>query len=198
MPHMPGTPTGSANTILIVIRGNSGSGKSSVARELQRRHGRGCALVEQDYLRRIMLRERDLPGGAAPALIAQTVRAALDHGYHVVLEGILRSDHYGDMLAGLRDHRGSTCVVYLDVPLDETLRRHRVRPQAGEFTTADMRSWYRLHDVLRVPGELVLPQNLSIEEAVAAIATAAGLPLAGRTGDFLPLGRGPRSGEDAG
>jgi len=34
--------------------------------------------AERDYLRRIMLRERDLPGGAAPLLIAQTIRAALD------------------------------------------------------------------------------------------------------------------------
>jgi uridine kinase len=35
-------------TKLIVIRGNSGSGKSSVAREVRHRYGRGCALVEQD------------------------------------------------------------------------------------------------------------------------------------------------------
>jgi len=30
--------------------------------------------VEQDYLRRIVLRERDKPGGVAPALIGHTVR----------------------------------------------------------------------------------------------------------------------------
>jgi uridine kinase len=44
---------------LVVIRGNSGSGKSTVTRELRHRYGRGCALVEQDYLRRMVLRERD-------------------------------------------------------------------------------------------------------------------------------------------
>jgi predicted kinase len=187
MPHMPGTPTGSADTILIVVRGNSGSGKSSIARELQRRHGRGCALVEQDYLRRIVLRERELPGGAAPALIAQTVRAALDHGYHVVLDGILRADLYAATLTALvTDHRGSTTMVYLDVPLAETLRRHRTLPQADLFTAEDMRGWYRPRDLLGVPGEVVLPEGTGLDEAVTTIAAAAGLPLTGRTEDFLP------------
>lgn len=51
------TPTGSPETILVYIRGNSGSGKSSIARALRHRHGCGCALVEQDHLRRILLRD---------------------------------------------------------------------------------------------------------------------------------------------
>ncbi len=54
-------PTGSPDTILVCIRGDSGSGKSSIARDLRRQHGRGCALVEQDYLRHILLRERSPP-----------------------------------------------------------------------------------------------------------------------------------------
>lgn len=122
-------PIGSARTNLVVIRGNSGSGKSSIARQLRLRCGRGYALVEQDYLRRIVLRERDEPGGLAPALIEHTVRFALDHDYHVILEGILFSGRYGDMIAAVRRaHRGRTFVYYLDVSLAETLRRHATRP----------------------------------------------------------------------
>ncbi|WP_442941161.1 AAA family ATPase [Nocardia sp. NBC_00403] len=50
---------------LIVIRGNSASGKSTVARALQCRFGRGtCVLVSQDTIRREMLRgnEQNRPG----------------------------------------------------------------------------------------------------------------------------------------
>jgi predicted kinase len=54
-------------TRLIVIRGNSASGKSAVAAEIRRRHGRGLAIVGQDNLRRQVLRERDVPGQRAPA-----------------------------------------------------------------------------------------------------------------------------------
>ena len=59
------TPTGTSATRLIVLRGNSGSGKSTVARAVRERYGRGCALVEQDYLRRIVLRELDGDGGGS-------------------------------------------------------------------------------------------------------------------------------------
>jgi 2-phosphoglycerate kinase len=57
---------------LIVIRGNSGSGKSAVAAEIRRRYGRGLALVGQDNLRRHVLREHDVAGGANIDLIDLT------------------------------------------------------------------------------------------------------------------------------
>jgi predicted kinase len=181
-------PTGSDSTILVVIRGNSGSGKSSIARQLQARHGRGCAWVEQDYLRRIVLRERDKPGGLAPVLVDQTVRTALDHGYHVVLDGILHAGRYAPMLTSLcHDHRGRTTVFYLDVSLTETLRRHQTRPQADQFSAADMRGWYLPRDLLGVNGEHVLHENTGLQEAVHLIAATAGLPLHERHDDFLPL-----------
>jgi predicted kinase len=179
--------TGHAHTVLIVLRGNSGSGKSTIARDLQLRHGRGCALVQQDHLRRVVLRERDRPGGIAPALIAHTARFALDHGYHVVVEGIMTSGRYRDMLAELcRSHRGRTGVFYLNVSLEETLRRHQTRPQAAEFTAEHMRGWYTPRDVLGLPGECTLPESTTVEEAVVRIATTAGLPLLGGDDDVLP------------
>jgi hypothetical protein len=71
---------------------NSGSGKTTTAREVRHRYGRGCAL-EQDYLRRTMLREHDTSRAnpVAPAFITATARNALDLGYHVVMEGILHT-----------------------------------------------------------------------------------------------------------
>ncbi|EEP73563.1 hypothetical protein MCAG_03890 [Micromonospora sp. ATCC 39149] len=181
-------PTGSPDTILVCVRGNSGSGKSSIARELRRRHGRGCALVEQDYLRRIVLRERDKPGGAAPALIAQTVRFALDHGYHVVLDGIMHSDRYRNMLTALRDdHQGRSLFCYLDVSLPETLRRHLTRPQASDFTAEQMSGWYVARDILGWPDELILAETTTLEGTVEVIAAAAGLPQTGRDDDLLPI-----------
>ena len=124
---------------LIVIRGNSGSGKSSVAREVRRRYGRGCALIEQDYLRRIVLREHDSDGigPVAPAFIAATARTALELGYHVVLEGILHTARYADALHALIDqHPGPSHVFYLDVDFDETVRRHHTRPEPIPVTGA--------------------------------------------------------------
>ncbi|HZM77806.1 MAG TPA: hypothetical protein VFC19_18975 [Candidatus Limnocylindrales bacterium] len=73
-------------------------------------YGRGCALIEQDYLRRIILREHDgnASSGIAPGFIVNAARFALGHGYHVVLEGILATLRYGEALRGLIDcHAGA-------------------------------------------------------------------------------------------
>jgi predicted kinase len=162
---MPGHPR------LIVLRGNSGSGKTSVAREVRRRYGRGCALIEQDHLRRVVLREHDgIPGGLAPRLIETTVRTALEGGYHVVLEGILHARIYGAMLRELiANQPGTGHVFYLDVSLPETVRRHASRPQAGDFTAAQMREWYEPRDLLGVAGEQVVPESSTFAQTVEAI-----------------------------
>ena len=118
---------------LVVIRGNSGSGKTTLARDLQLAMGRGTANIGQDHVRRVILREHDRMGGDNIGLIAQTVRYCLAMGYHVIVEGILYSDHYRSMLCELIDeHAGPSHVFYLDVSLDETLRRHASRPMAAE------------------------------------------------------------------
>ncbi|WP_285900043.1 kinase [Frankia sp. R82] len=167
---------GSAATTLVVIRGNSGSGKSSVARSLRAQAGRGVAWVEQDYLRRVLLRERDRPGGVAPGLIEQTVRFCLDHGYHVLLEGILAASSHSKMISGLlRAHRGRSFVFYLDVSFEETLRRHATRPQAAEFSGEDMRGWYLARDLLGVDGERVVPEHFTLARTVAFLRNTTGL-----------------------
>jgi hypothetical protein len=115
------------------------------------------------------------PTRLAPALIAQTVRFALDHHRHVVLEGILAAARYRDTITDLvRSHRGQSHVFYLDVSLDESLRRHATRPQAADFTGAEMRSWYLPGDVLGLDGERVVPESSTLEQAVAYILRVSG------------------------
>jgi len=164
---------------LVVIRGNSGSGKSSVAKEVRARYGRGCALVEQDYLRRIILRERDShhdpDGRNAPDLIANTTLFALERGYHVVLEGFLWTVRYRDMLTHLLKSTGESHVFYLDVSLDETIRRHAMRPQASEFTPDQMRTWYGAQDTLGTDGEHVIPESSTFAETVDFIVATTAL-----------------------
>lgn len=167
---------GAPDTRLIVLRGNSASGKSSVAAGLRERFGRGLALVAQDNLRRIVLRERDRPGAANIGLIDTVARYALDAGYHVVLEGILYADRYGAMLARLRaDHRGPTHAYYLNVPFEETLARHAGKPIADEVGEADLRDWYRELDLLPSGAETVIGEGSSLTETVDRIMRETGL-----------------------
>jgi hypothetical protein len=167
---------GTKDTRLVVLRGNSASGKSSIADGLRESFGRGLALVGQDNLRRIVLRERDRPGAANIGLIDLTARYALDAGYHVVVEGILYADRYGDMLAELRaDHRGPTHGYYLDVPFDETLVRHATKPIADDVNEAQLRDWYRARDLLPGGIETVIGADNTLHETVDRIMLDTGL-----------------------
>lgn len=135
---------GTSGTALVVLRGNSGSGKTTVARALQQRLGRDrLAVISQDVVRREVLWAHDTPGNPAIDLMDLMARYALDRGLSVVVEGILHPDRYGDMLRRLaRDHLGRTVAYFWDLPFEETLRRHRTKAKAAEFGEVEMRDWW--------------------------------------------------------
>ena len=87
---------------LIIIRGNSGSGKTTIAREVRRRLGDGLCdntmLVSQDTFRREVLRERDLHEKRSVIdLIELVVEFGRQQGRTVILEGIFNTKKYSDM-----------------------------------------------------------------------------------------------------
>jgi predicted kinase len=162
--------TGSPASRLVVLRGNSGSGKSTTARTLRERLGRGTAWVEQDQIRRVLLREHDLHGGVNIGLIDTNVRYALDHGYDVILEGILDAGRYGDMLRELTaDHQGLTLHYYFDIPFEETAVRHATRELAKKVTVDVMREWYRERDLLDGIEQVVIGPESTLEATIDRI-----------------------------
>lgn len=167
------TAAGREDTRLVVIRGNSASGKSSVAQCLRDHYGRGIAIVGQDVIRRHVLREHDTAHGANIALLGRIAREALNAGFHVVLEGILHADRYSHMITSLvRDHRGVSCCYYLDVPLETTLVRHASKTDAAylaHVTDNHLASWYREMDLLPGGLETVIPAGSTLQDTVARI-----------------------------
>jgi predicted kinase len=163
---------------LVIVRGNSGSGKTTTAREVRRRYGRGCALIEQDHLRRVLLREHGGLGDDAvsPGFIIATTRAALEAGYHVILEGILHTGEHATHLRQLIEaHAGPVSCYYLDVSYEETVRRHQGRAEPIPVTAEMMHDWYTERDVLGTPGEHVIPESADFEETVLTVLHGSGL-----------------------
>lgn len=168
--------TGSRETSLIILRGNSASGKTTAAWEIRRRYGRGLAIVSQDVLRRDILRVRDEPVNPAIGLIDLTARYALDHGYHVIVEGIMSKAKYGEMLTALvSDHRGQSACFYYAIPFDETVRRHTTKPTAEDYGADLMAEWYRECDTIPALHEHIFDPSISLDEAVRAMMAAVGL-----------------------
>jgi predicted kinase len=160
---------------LIVLRGNSASGKSTVAMKLREACVRKTALVEQDYFRRFVLNERETAGGDNIDLIFQTVTFALARGYDVILEGMLVFHRYGEMLRELVGLCPDHHVFYFDVSLEETLRRHATKPIAAEVSERQLRAWYGGRDVTGFANETIIPEESSAEETVRLIVRQCGL-----------------------
>ena len=153
---------------LIIIRGNSGSGKSTVAKRLQRELGKGTMLVPQDVLRREIVWVRDGAGNPSIELIKRTVLYGKEIGYDVILEGILAKKFYGDMIDELIEAFGDNVhTYYFDLPFDETLRRHATKPNAHDYGEKEMREWWNEKDYLGVPGEQILVPEQSEDEVLA-------------------------------
>lgn len=161
---------GTANTRLVVLRGNSGSGKSTLATSLRERFESGAALVQQDYLRRVVLSERETATADNIALIDEITRFCLSRGRNVILEGIFNVSRYGKMLEQLAsDHVGRTSFFAYDLTFEETLARHQTRPQAAEFGEDEMRSWYHGWQPLPYVREARLLSTMSVNTAADAV-----------------------------
>lgn len=160
---------------LVIIRGNSGSGKSCVAADLQAANKGRIARIGQDAIRRDLLKAPDRPGNLAVDLIDDTARWCLARGLDVIVEGILTASIYGQMLCQLlSDHQGYAATYYLDIPFDETVRRHSTKRDRFEFGESEMREWYRPLDLVDGLGETVIDATSSRLQTGAAIALAAG------------------------
>lgn len=158
-------------TKLIIIRGNSGSGKTTVAKTVRSKLGDGLSdttmLVQQDVLRRDMLRERDvLEKQSIIKLIKLVVEFGRTQGRIVILEGIFTKKKYGDMLRELIEDFDEAHVYYFDLLLEETLRRHASKPNAHEFGEKEMREWWNDKDYLGLPNEKILTKDMSTDYIV--------------------------------
>ncbi|MEU8894744.1 AAA family ATPase [Nocardia sp. NPDC048505] len=155
---------------LIVLRGNSGSGKSTVAHAVQRRFDRATvAVVPQDVVRRQILREQDRPHGVNIALIEHIAAFCLAEGCVVIVEGILRASTYGPMLGRLSATAARSFFYAYDLSFEETVRRHATRPQAIAFGPEEMSAWYRGWDALDFVSEVRFDAGWSVDAAIERV-----------------------------
>lgn len=86
---------------LVILRGNSGSGKTTVARGLQQKLGYGTMLISQDVVRREMLHVKDGEKPKVSELLFQLAVYGKEHCDVVILEGILNSKWYEQLFKKL-------------------------------------------------------------------------------------------------
>ena len=155
---------------LIILRGNSGSGKTTTGKALQKKFGHGTLLISQDVVRREMLFVKDGPNPEASQLLLKLVLYGKSHCTIVILEGILDSKWYKKLFENLLDEFNSLIFAYyFDIPFEETLNRHQQKPNAHEFGEKEMKEWWNEKDLLDIFPEVCLHKELSLNEIVNII-----------------------------
>lgn len=152
---------------LVIIRGNSGSGKTTVAKGLQKKLGHGKMLISQDVVRREMLYVKDGEKPKVEELLFQLAMYGKNNCDVVILEGILNSKWYNNLFERLlNEFESNIFAYYFDIPFEETLERHKQKPNAHEFGEAEMREWWHEKDLLQCIPETLLGQELEKDEIV--------------------------------
>lgn len=155
---------------LIILRGNSGSGKTSVSKELQKRFGRNTMLISQDMVRREILCVKDGIGTKALPLLISLLEYGKRNSEITILEGILDSAWYRPMFQKAVEAYGTNIYAfYYDLPFEETLLRHETKPNRDEFGEEAMRSWWKGKDYLDIIPERILTKDISFADTVDMI-----------------------------
>lgn len=155
---------------LIILRGNSGSGKTTTGKGLQKKLGHGTMLISQDVIRREILFVKDGPETEARKLLLELSLYGKENCDIVILEGILNSQWYKDLFQKLSyEFKNKVFAYYFDIPFEETLNRHKQKPNAHEFGEKEMRRWWNEKDLLGIIPERLLGEELSLDEIVDLI-----------------------------
>ena len=155
---------------LIILRGNSGSGKTTIAKELQSKFGSNTMLISQDVIRREMLKVKDGENTQAIPLMKELLAYGSKNSNIVILEGIMYADWYKplfELAVELYDNR--IYAYYFDLSFEETLRRHQTKPTCHEFGEEAMRRWWREKDFSDMLNEVSITSEKDAESIVREI-----------------------------
>ncbi len=155
---------------LIILRGNSGSGKTTTAKELQKRFGRNTMLISQDMIRREMLNVKDGENTLALPLMKELLSYGNKHSEVVILEGIMYADWYRSLFQlAVQLYNTEVYAYYFDLPFEETLKRHQTKPNCGDFGEEEMRRWWREKDFSNILNEVRITSDKDKESIVNEI-----------------------------
>ncbi|MFT8669632.1 MAG: zeta toxin family protein [Liquorilactobacillus hordei] len=134
--------------ILIIIRGNSGSGKTYLAKKVQNYYGtKRSLLIQQDIIRRDILHSDDHVGNISIELMTKMIEFGKQNYEITILEGILRKDVYSKMLnEAISKFEERSLVFYLDLSFEQTVKNNNKKKVS--FSTEQLKNWWREKDYL--------------------------------------------------
>jgi adenylate kinase family enzyme len=157
-------------TKIIILRGNSGSGKTTISKKLQKKLGHGTLLIPQDVVRRELLYVKDGADTKAVDLLIQLIMYGKENCTYVILEGILNSSWYQRLFETIKyEFNNEIYAYYFDIPFEETLLRHKAKSNSNEFGEVEMKRWWKEKDYINIFLEQRISEDMKEDEIVDMI-----------------------------
>lgn len=156
---------------LVILRGNSGSGKTVVAKKLQEKFGPNTMRLSHDMIRMEILHVWGNEGNIkSEPLMINLLKYGWKNSEITILEGILPANEYHRLFEyALEEFGKNIFAYYYDLPFEEILLRHNTKPNRNEFGETDMRRWWKEKDFLNFIPEIILTKDLSLQDTVELI-----------------------------
>lgn len=157
---------------LIILRGNSGSGKSTVAKQIANSARHKMAIIDADVYRVEMLYPKPIIKDDFAELMQQNVLYCLGKGYDVIWDSIFHANernksYLGNFLKTL--HPYENYIFNFKTSFDETVKRHGLRSKGNDFGISEMREWYLPNEELGYDFEHTIPESSSMNQTVSFI-----------------------------
>lgn len=156
---------------IIILRGNSGSGKSTVARSLQRFFGLHTLMISQDNVSRDMIYALEGKDQESISLLMHLVDFGFKNNEITIMDGIFKKDKYEALLHHVKNLYGNDNIYayYFDLPFEETLKRHQTRWKKSQFGEEKMKKWWSNKDYIGFIEEKIITKDLEKEEIINLI-----------------------------
>jgi shikimate kinase len=162
-------------TKLIILRGPSAVGKSTVAAALMRRTKRPTVLVNLDNYRFCFVNPPRCAHNLEYEMSGSDVLIGLGLGFDVIFDGNFRAEGHDPFLEKLfKAHPEENYLFYLDASLEETLKRHKTKSKP-RIDTNKMKEVYKYASPVGHEKEVIIPQGSSLNETVDRIVQVSGI-----------------------
>ncbi|KRM95164.1 hypothetical protein FC19_GL002259 [Liquorilactobacillus aquaticus DSM 21051] len=131
---------------IILLRGNSGSGKTTTARAVKEMLSPNALLLSQDVLRREMLAEPDHAKNKSISLLENIIDWGANNIDYVIVEGIFKKSVYKNILLAFKKKYGAKMLFfYFDTSFEETLARNSLK--SAPFSRDLLMRWWQGKDL---------------------------------------------------
>jgi len=160
---------------LIIIRGPSAVGKSTVAKALMNITKRPTVLVDLDHYRFSFVNPPEKNHNLEYEMSASDVHIGLKKGFDVIFDGNFRAEERDPFLERLFNcHPNENYIFYLDASLPETLERHKTKT-SPRISISKMKEVYKFASPIGHKNEIVVPESSTLEQTIQTIVQVTGI-----------------------